>query len=255
MADPAQDLEQTFLASLPLVDRIVAIQARRHGFAAADAEEFGAWARARLMADDYAVFRKFGGRSSLQTYLVTVLVNLLRDFRNSRWGRWRPSAAARRLGPTAVRLEELVVRDGMPFREATEVLRSGGVVLGDRDLARMAAALPARSYSGEVGLDVAAELPDAGAVAGALAVERETAHAVERTLRDLVAALPAEDALVLRMRFWDDVSVADIARALGLDQKALYRRIERLQARLRESLAARGIDRAAAVDVLSGDFT
>jgi RNA polymerase sigma factor (sigma-70 family) len=253
MADPAPDLEQTFLAHLQLVDRIVAIQARRHGLAHADADDFRAWVRERLVADDYAVLRKFGGRSSLQTYLVTVIANLFRDFRNSRWGRWRPSAAAKRMGPAAVRLEELVVRDGIPLREAAEVLRSNGLSLGDHELARMAAALPARTHTGEVSLDAIGDLADVDQGAGTGAVEQELARTVERTIRELVAELPGEDALILRMRFWDDVSVADIARMLRLDQKALYRRIERLQARLREALALRGIDRSVAADILSAE--
>ena len=43
MISAASDVEQQFLASLPLVERIIAIQARRHALSASDAEEFGAW--------------------------------------------------------------------------------------------------------------------------------------------------------------------------------------------------------------------
>jgi hypothetical protein len=48
------------------------------------------------------------------------------------------------------------------------------------------------------------------------------------------------------MRFEDAVPVADIARALHLDQKRLYRRIERLLAGIGESLEAEGISRTEA---------
>jgi hypothetical protein len=43
------------------------------------------------------------------------------------------------------------------------------------------------------------------------------------------------------MRFDDGLPVADIARALHLDQKRLYRTIERLLADLRERLKGEGV--------------
>jgi hypothetical protein len=49
------------------------------------------------------------------------------------------------------------------------------------------------------------------------------------------------------------MSVADIARALQLKQKPLYRRIEAIQVRMRSALEARGIDRATASDFLSAN--
>src|SRR5262249_20940429 len=55
--------------------------------------------------------------------------------------------------------------------------------------------------------------------------------------------LEPEDRLILRMRFEDSMSVADIARGLHRDQKRLYRTIERLFATLRERLEADGISR------------
>jgi len=49
--------EELFLAQLPHIDRVIAILARRHALSKADAEEFGAWAKARLIDRDYAVLR------------------------------------------------------------------------------------------------------------------------------------------------------------------------------------------------------
>jgi DNA-directed RNA polymerase specialized sigma24 family protein len=45
------------------------------------------------------------------------------------------------------------------------------------------------------------------------------------------------------MRYWEGTSVADIARALGLPQKPLYRRLERALAALRAALEAAGVSR------------
>ena len=85
------DPERTFLDNLVTIDRVIAVITRRHSLSAAEAEEFASWARARLIDGNYAVLRKFGGRSSLATYLSVVIGNLFLDYRNSIWGRWRPS--------------------------------------------------------------------------------------------------------------------------------------------------------------------
>lgn len=233
----ASDLESAFVASLPTIYRVTSILGHRHGLSEADIEEFASWARARLIDSDYAVFRKFGGRSSLDTYLSVVLANLLKDFCNSRWGRWRPSAVARRLGSLAVRFEAMVYRDGHPVREAIEVLKAKGHA--EVDLRTLAGRIPERMRMREVALDAAIETaPEPG--------DAESQHEVdtmEHVVRSALAELPAEDQVIVRMRFWDDFSIADIARALGLEQKPLYRRLEAVQARLGELLAARGIDR------------
>jgi RNA polymerase sigma factor (sigma-70 family) len=237
-------MEALFLESLPTIDRLIAAQMRRHRAIAAEAEDYGAWAKARLIADDYAVLRKFNGRSAISTYLSVVLANMLRDYRNLRWGRWRPSAAALRFGPVGIRLEELLYRDRRPLREAVQLLRERDASLTDSALARMAAALPARSALAEVSLD---STPTAVAELAAPAYrdchDAETLRTVEARLRESVAALPPDDAAILRMRYWGQLTVAAIARALQLDQKTLYRRIQRLESTLREQLEALGIDR------------
>jgi RNA polymerase sigma factor for flagellar operon FliA len=242
------DPESEFLANLALIDRLIAITARRHALSAADAEDFGASVRARLIDDDYAVLRKFGGRSSLVAYLTTVVVNVFRDYRNSRWGRWRPSAEAKRRGPIGIRLEELLYRDGHPLREAVQILRSLGAPMTESELVRLAAALPQRQPNDELSLDAAeacavSVMPSPGA-----------ARDMEELLHSLLAQLPAEDALITRMRFWSDMSVADIARTLRLEQRPLYRRLDGIRARLRADLEARGIDRARATEMLTDDL-
>ena len=52
------------------------------------------------------------GRGSLNTYLRVVIERLVLDMRVTNWGKWRPSARARRLGAEAVLFEQLTVRDG-----------------------------------------------------------------------------------------------------------------------------------------------
>ena len=245
------DPERTFLDNLPVIDRVISVIARRHSLAQVEAEEFASWARARLIDNDYATIRKFGGRSSLATYLSVVIGNLFLDWRNSIWGRWRPSAAALRLGPLGIRVEELLYREGHSLREVIGVLQSAGVTLSDSEITQLASKIPPRERSAEVPLEkadaagVADPPPDAGTATEDLEVVAAVRSAVEQ--------LPAEEQVIVRMRFWDDLTVADIARSLRIEQKPLYRKLEAIQKHLRTALTARGIDEERVADVLAGE--
>lgn len=247
---PVSDPSLTFVRHLPVIDRVVAILGRRNSLSITDVEEFGAWARARIIDADYAVLRKFTGRASLSTYLSVVVTNLFHDWRNAQWGRWRPSAAATRLGPVAMRLEQLLYRDGYSIREAIELFRTSGIDVPDSDLRRIAASIPVRASNAETSLEAATQTPadvDEG-------MQRTVADAPLRdALRDALDELPAEDRVIVRMWFWEGESIADIARLLRLDQKKLYRRLESIEALLRSHLARRGIDRERALDYLKDD--
>ena len=246
-ADPAR----AFLDHLPTIDRLITVIARRNGLSSTDADEFGSWARARIIDNNYAVFSKFAGRSSVSTYLSVVLTNLFHDYRNSVWGRWRPSVTASRGGPTAMRLEALLYRDNYSLREAVEVLRSSGVTLSAAEIGQIAVSLPARQSASEVPLEVLDGTPhEADGVTTEVPADADDDFAI---LRAAVQELAPEDQVIMRMRFWDDISVADIARALRLEQKPLYRRIEAIETRLRAVLSARGVDRERARELLSSD--
>ncbi len=245
---PQGDPEALLVAHLGDIDRILAAIAQRYTLDPADADEYAAWAKSRLTDGGYAIIRKFQGRSSFRTYLTVVLTNLFRDYRNAAWGRWRPSAAAVRPGPLGIRLEELLYRDGTSPRDALEFLRTAGVRESDKELAQLAMRLPPRPTQPEISLEETDLPAPASADAIATATERE---ALAAALRDAVEAMQDEDRIILRMRFWDDVSVADIARALRIEQKPLYRRLEGMQARLRERLEQRGITRELAMDVIT----
>src|SRR5262245_15391764 len=123
-AEAPADVKSLLLSAIPEIDRAVRVVARRYGLSAEDAEDLASDVRVRLIDDDYAALRRFDGRSSLRTYLVTIVHRLLLDDRRRRWGRWRPSAEALHGGPAAVRIEELLYRDGLGLEEAIETVRS-----------------------------------------------------------------------------------------------------------------------------------
>src|SRR5215204_662680 len=117
------DYEAFFLSNLTLIDQVVASVARRHRLMSADVEDFRSTVYVRLIQNDYAALRKYEGRSSLRTYLTSVIGRLLLDQRNSTWGKWRPSAAARRGGELAIHLEKLTL-EGVGFEHACDMLES-----------------------------------------------------------------------------------------------------------------------------------
>ncbi len=238
--------EALFLEHLPVIERIIGSVCRRHGLRGADADDFGSWVRLRLIEDDYLILRKFRGESGIGTYLTVVIASLFRDHRVREWGKWRPSAEAKRRGALAIRLEALVYRQGYAVGHAAELLRTTGETSqSDREIGALLAALPARlptrpKAAGEAVLDDVEAADTADGLLVAEAAERQRASA-EAAVEAALDALDPEDRLIVRMRFWNDMGVADIARGLGLPQKPLYRRMETLLRELRRSLVSRGV--------------
>lgn len=252
----AVDFEQLFLSLLPLVESLVSFLRQRHRLSSAEAEDFASHVRLKLLEDDYQVLRKFQGRSSLKTYLTTVVQRLFLDQRIAQWGKWRPSQEAKRLGPLAMRLESLVTRDGLALDEAVETLRTNHGVVEDRTVLRdLFQRLPSRSPRRFVGEEEIEALATSGEVEAAV-LDRERAPRARHLLSALNAALaglPASDRVLLRLRFDEGLTVAEIQRSLKLDPGKLYRRFEALLATLRSALESQGFDGKEIGDLLEGE--
>ena len=240
--------ERLVVDNLQLVDSVIRLIARRHRLSADEADELAGSVRLKLVDNDYEVLRKFEGRSQLRTYLITVVQRHFLDDRNARWGKWRPSAQARRLGPIATMLDQLITRDHLPFDEAVHAITARhGTAASREELHAIMLQLPARSSRQFLGAEelehVPAPTPDENAVIESL--EREPVGSrIERALASVLARLGDEDRLILKMRFCDNVKLARIAELLGVPQKPFYRRVEDLMRDLRQELQAQGINQA-----------
>jgi RNA polymerase sigma factor for flagellar operon FliA len=252
-----QTPEALFLEHLAWIDRVAAITCRQHGVWDADAEDFAGWMRMKVMEDDYAIIRNFRGESGLKTYLATVVTRQFYEHGRQRLGRWRVSAAAERLGPPAPALETLVHRDGYTLEQAGQKLRTAGrTTFSDAQLARLLNQLRDRTPLRPV------QVPPAtrdDVLAAAMASSRADERVIAAEARDersqvmalvnrAVEELSAEDRIIAEMHLRDGFRVADVARALNLEQKPLYRRIDRLRARLRRFLEQEGVHGAALPD-------
>ncbi|HEX2832361.1 MAG TPA: sigma-70 family RNA polymerase sigma factor [Thermoanaerobaculia bacterium] len=233
--------EEIYLQHLPKIEQIAAFVARRSHLNADETAEFVQEVRFRLLENDYAVIRKFEGRSLFSTYLTTVIMHLYHQWRVEQWGKWRPSAEAKRLGGKAITLERLLTRDGFTFEEAVKVLTtpagSGHTV---SELEALYVRLPLRNPRPVLVSDDG--LPDAIAVDGDAddrieqCDRQRSARIAAKTLDTALGAFDPEDRLILQMRFWDSRKVPEIARTLKLDQKKLYKRLDKLFGRLRGEL-------------------
>jgi RNA polymerase sigma factor (sigma-70 family) len=235
---------QLLLDNLDLIERLVRFVARRHHLSFSDTEEFASIVRLKLVENDFAVLRKFEGRSTLGTYLTVVIERLCQDFSIALWGKWRPSAAARRLGEVAILLERMVVRDGVTFDEAVGTLQTNHGVNETRDqLREILLMLPARSARWNGSRGPAAESgADGFADPSFRWQEDETdAERVSVALAEAIAALSSEDQLILKLRFEGNRSVAEISEELGIETRVLYRRLQLLMRGLRSSLEALGV--------------
>ena len=155
-----------------------------------------------------------------------------------------------------MRLEMLIARDGLSFDQACETLRTNEAVGLDRPaFEEIVTRLPIRLDRVQVGEEALDELAQREAPLDAresTAARKASARRIRQAMARAIVSLPPQDRLILRLRFQEDLGVADIARALNLEQKPLYRRLDNLLGGLRSALEAAGVDREEARSVLEG---
>lgn len=250
----AKAAEAFFIEHLGTIDRVLSSVCRRHSMQHADSEDFCSGVKLKLIENEYAIVRKFEGRS-FAAYIAVVIHRMLLDYRIHFWGKWHASSEARKQGEVGIALEVMLVRDGRSVDEALPALRRIRPDLSLSEAQALAAVLPSRMprtrfvHLGDVVDDLAISADSIEDVPAA----RERARMWYR-IREVVQAyfngLEEEDRRTLRLRFGGGLSVADIARALGVDQKPLYRQLDRHIAALRKRLQLAGIRWEAARELL-----
>jgi len=235
------DFERLFLDNLALIDRIVAATCRRNRLTKEESEDFASVVRLKFIVDDYAVLRKFTGTcgASLRGYLIAVVQHAYKDHRNHLWGKWRPSAEARRLGPLAVKLDTWLHRDGLTLEEACAL-----ALPEDREeMQRLATKLPSRTKRRMEDADELERLPSGEGSPEKLLIDRERAAVaidLERVLAEAVQGLPSADQALIHLRLERHLSLASVAKAYGVDPRQLYRQWELLIRQLRTRLEKSG---------------
>src|SRR5215212_9540372 len=190
--------------NIDLIDRLVARACRRAGVA--DTADAASMVKLALVEGDYAILRRFQGRSSLATYLTAVIQRLLADEHARIHGRWRPSAEAQRMGNRGVLIEEIVGRQRRSIEEAMPIVRSADASITRQDVAAIAGRLPRREPRPR---EVALPPEDAHPLVAAGSAEtavldrelRDLSRRAANVLREMMAGWPADDRLLVRLRF------------------------------------------------------
>jgi RNA polymerase sigma factor (sigma-70 family) len=249
--------EDVFLEYSGAIRRITQFICRRCRLDPAEAEDFASFVNVKLIENNYEIIRKFEGRAAFGTYLTTVIQHLSYQYRVGMWGKWRPSAEARRMGETAMMLERLISRDGYTYGEAVQLLTTGNE--GEYTAAQLNAIwlrLPIR-VPRPVLVSQAAP-PDSPVETDAddrlMSTDRqEVARAAARALDEAIEDISPDERLILQLRFWESLKVPQIAEALGMPPKKVYKRIEKLLAKLRVKLERANVSQRAINDLLAHD--
>ena len=190
----------------------------------------------------------------MSTYLTTVIKRLYLDFRVQQWGKWRPSSQARRLGPLAIQLEQLLTRDHLTRDEAFERLRARDEPPSREELEALCDMLPVRvprKMVSEDALDSVAVVDPA--LEGDLTLS-ERAELRARAMAALAAALrqlEQQDREIIIL-WHQGLTAPRLAVMLHVEARPLYRRIERVHVQLRRALEAAGVSADDVHELLRG---
>jgi RNA polymerase sigma factor for flagellar operon FliA len=250
------DAEELFLKSMDAIDRIITYVSRKGHLDATEGEDFASYVKLELIEDNYEIIRKFEGRSTFNTYLNTVIQHLFYQYRVRMWGKWRPSAEARRIGANGVTLERLLTRDGYSYDEAVQALTTGAAAGFTRpEIEAIYVRLPIRMPRPVLVLQAAppdTATSDDAADDNLMSRERqETGRAAAFIVDQAISELEPEDQLLLQLRFWDGWKVPHIAEHLCLPAKKVYKRIDKLLSILRSRLERAGVSQRVIGEVLA----
>jgi RNA polymerase sigma factor (sigma-70 family) len=244
---PLDDPKQIFLDNVPLIEKAAHHACGGVHLQTEEVKDFISCVHVKFMDNDYEILRKFQGKSTIRTYLITCVGNYFKDYLNHLWGKWRPSEEAKRLGRVAIDLERLLVRDGHTLHEACEILLTNfHVEMSRQELEKLAGRLPYRTQrQPSEGVEALDSVPAPGKDPEEGLLEKEREEERRRMIDALARArqtLSPEDRRILRMRNDEGLQVSTIARILKTEQKPLYRRLEKIYKTLGEFLRREGFD-------------
>ncbi len=236
---------ETYEKNLDIIRDVIQFVCGRLQFHQEEKQEFTSWVHVKLLDDKTYTLEKFRGECEFRTYLVAVLLRWGVDYRRERWGKWRNSRAALRLGPVATLLETLVVRDQRSFEEAVEILRINHHVSESlEELEKLLCQFPNRAGRRFERLETIAALPSPEPSPEATIMESEAKEQMAQvceTLRSAMKNLTPEQRVILKLFFADGFSWKEISDSLGYAQRSLYSTKNRALAMLKDALKARGL--------------
>jgi RNA polymerase sigma factor (sigma-70 family) len=251
-AETVENPEKLFLEQLDTIDRVIRFACSRGGFRDDEADDFASYVKLKFIENDYAVIRKYQQRASFAAFASVVVQRFLLDYRIAQWGKWHASAEAKRIGEPAITIEAMLYRDGRSMDEVFPTLVRRWPGLTRETTNAIARRLPPRmARPRAVSLDTELPATEADALSPFAAERLELSQRVAWIVRDAIKDFDERDRLIFRLRFEGGMSVADVSRTLKIEQKPLYRRLQRALATLRKLLESAGVSSADAEDILT----
>ena len=247
--------QELLLSHLDFIRDKVQRLCRRHRAPADTAEEIFGDLKIKLLADDCEVLRRFRGDAKLTTYLAVVINRFYFDWTAREWGSWRRPPTGLEVSAGAEEVEQLIGRDGFSRDEALRIATDNhrvGSGVSARQLDEAVAGTPTRWRPRLVELEAAQDVVSTATPSPEDALcATEAKHQLDSQLARALAALCAQDRLLVALRYGHGLSVASIARTLGLRQRELYTRIGKALRELRGHLQAAGVTRRGVCEQLA----
>jgi RNA polymerase sigma factor (sigma-70 family) len=228
---------------VPLIRRLTARAALRSRLPFDDRDELLSRVFLKLVSDDYAVLRAFEGRSSISTYLSSVIRRVCLDLWVSRAGKYRPTARLMREGPVAIAIAAMMRRHGLDLEQACRQYETtSGARLPEMTRRRLPATISAAPSRQFVPLDdVSLAAPGPPCQDGDDQDVLEAGRRIRRALSSALQCLSRSDRLLLALKFSEAMPISKIARDLAVEQKPLYGRFKRIYELLKTSLVRSGV--------------
>lgn len=261
------DYKQALTAHWPLINSI----AGRRFTDDTLAEEAALYVLNRLEEDDYHRLRAFSGRAKFSTYISSLCIRLLEDFSRKKYGRVRPPGWITALGGIWVMLFRLLCLHRLGVTDAVETVMVRFVGRKRREVEEVAWKILERiihcgdHHGLEVSLDDAGDglsgilekdggtydpeeqlLEDERRVFFELLFDREVGNekltaSAQHLLSAGTVQLAAEERLLLKLCFQDELSVTRAGKMLGLSANQVHGKLRRLLVRLRNDFDRVGI--------------
>ncbi len=217
----------------------------------------------KLQANGFKILRQFNGKSKITTYMTTVISRTFVDQLRSKIGRNRDRERAEKLGPLGKQIYQLrhvekLEREQVIRRIQEDIDQTAKAAEIDSMIDRIDAALKTKNLSTAVttGSPIKAgmKLPDdkivvpdpgKGPEETLLLSEKKVKH--RQAISHLLDQLSTEERFVLKNRFYQDdlplkLRIEAISRALNMEKRNVYKKIDRLLKKCKKMLMEQGLD-------------
>ncbi len=243
---------QTILTSKDTLNKIETVCKRRFPDRN-DADECYLFIIESLEESDYRRLRAFKGKSSLKTYLYTLVNSLAADFNRKKYGRRRIPKIVSKLGLWAEAVYRFVCWQKFSFDDAYDMVSIQGLFSGSfnefLDSAEPIRHAPCpenpRFVSGDADVgDTFSNTEDQGFNPLEALIEkldRERRIRAGEIIREVTSELSDEDQILVKLVYGSDHSAAAAAKVLGISPPAARKRLKSLLIKYKAALLAEGI--------------